>query len=569
MDALAAFDHALAKRPDFAEAWVGRGNALILSRGLDEALACFDKAIELRPDLPATWNGRGLALCQLDRYQDSLAALDRALTLDNQLVGAWINRGDVLKLLGLFDDGLASYQRALDLDPTLEQPLIGMGQIILARGDAKEAMRLFDLALSIKPNETAISSKIFALDFLEGTDFAQHQDARDAWWRIVGSNVAQMPAPPAINRDPGRRIVLGYVSADFRRHSAAYSFGPILRQHDLSGFEVVCYDNATVGDDLTLEFQKAANRWRHVSQMSDDKLAQQIRDDGVDILIDLSGHSNGDRLAVFARKPAPVQVTAWGHATGTGMPAMDYLVCRSRRGASGVPPLLRRTNLTICHASLPPTSPARPPKFEAADAGPRTCHLRSLQPSAKAHRCRNPALVESDRQRSRLSAAGEEQRPGAGRPPPNYAEKFASFGIESDRLSILGSTPRDEHLAAIEGVDICLDPFPQNGGVSTWEALRMGVPVVCMLGSWITNRLSASIVSSVGLRDWAAETENEYLEIACRFAAAPDQLQALRRSLPDRIAASPAGDLAAYTRAVEAAYRAMWTEFCNKPIPPA
>jgi predicted O-linked N-acetylglucosamine transferase (SPINDLY family) len=126
-----------------------------------------------------------------------------------------------------------------------------------------------------------------------------------------------------------------------------------------------------------------------------------------------------------------------------------------------------------------------------------------------------------------------------------------------------------EHLTAIQGVDICLDPFPQNGGVSTWESLRMGIPVVCMLGSWISSRLTASIVSSIGLRDWVAETEDEYLEIARKFAAAPDDLLALRRSLPDRIAASAAGDLDAYTRAVEAAYRAMWTEFCNGPMSPA
>jgi predicted O-linked N-acetylglucosamine transferase (SPINDLY family) len=145
-------------------------------------------------------------------------------------------------------------------------------------------------------------------------------------------------------------------------------------------------------------------------------------------------------------------------------------------------------------------------------------------------------------------------------------DKFASFGVHNDRLTILGSTPRDEHLAAIRGVDICLDPFPQNGGVSTWEALRMGVPVVCMLGSWITNRLSASIVSAIGLHDWVADTEDGYLEIARKFATAPDHLRQLRRTLPDLIEASAAGNLDAYTRAVESAYRTMWTRFCATTV---
>jgi predicted O-linked N-acetylglucosamine transferase (SPINDLY family) len=298
--------------------------------------------------------------------------------------------------------------------------------------------------------------------------------------------------------------------------------------------------------------------------MSDDKLAELIRDDGIDILIDLSGHSNGERLAVFARKPAPIQVTAWGHATGTGMPAMDYLFadpvvvppeCHrffaeriydlpcviaaealETRSTNLEPPMLERGHVTFGVFN-------RPEKF--TDGAIRLWSRVIDRVPGSRLLIKGGGLEQEDRRRA-------------------YAEKFASSGIGEDRLTILGATPRDEHLAAIQGVDICLDPFPQNGGVSTWEALRMGVPVVCMLGSWITNRLSASIVSSIGLRDWVAETENGYLEIARKSAAAPDQLRALRCSLPDRIAVSPAGDLAAYTRAVEAAYRAMWTEFCDR-----
>jgi predicted O-linked N-acetylglucosamine transferase (SPINDLY family) len=149
----------------------------------------------------------------------------------------------------------------------------------------------------------------------------------------------------------------------------------------------------------------------------------------------------------------------------------------------------------------------------------------------------------------------------------SLADKFARHGIAANRIDFHGTTSRDDHLRALNEVDICFDPFPQNGGVSTWEALQMGVPVVAKLGNSIVSRLSGSILASIGLADWAGESSNDYVDIALRFAAMPDYLRELRHALPDRIAASPAGDNAAFARSVEHAYRTMWQDYCRRAAP--
>jgi predicted O-linked N-acetylglucosamine transferase (SPINDLY family) len=563
--ALEDFDRAIAIQPDLAEAWVGRGNALVILRKFPDALTCFDRAIAINPALAAAFIGRGACLYELGRHQDAVEATDHARTLDDQFIGIWLTRGDALLQLQRYDEALASYHRAAEIDSKAAEPLLGMGHIQQASGDLQGAMQFYERANENKPNLTAISAKIFLMDFMADAGFAEHQKIRGDWARALSPKIVRLPPSRSINRDSNKRLVLGYVSGDFRMHSAAFSFGSVLRQHDKSQFEVVYYSNSVLTDDLTFHFEKMADRWRHVPYTTDDELAKMIRDDGVDILVDLSGHSEGNRLAAFARKPAPIQVTAWGHATGTGLPAIDYFFA----DPITVPPDCRRyfaeriydlpciipTDVVDIHLA-----PIAPPVFERGHVTfgvfnrPSKISDPAVQVWAK--------LINSV-PNARLMIKG----PGLENERANRAlmERLGAAGIGSDRVTLLGATIRKDHLATIQSVDICLDPFPQNGGVSTWEALRMGVPVVCLLGPWISSRLSASIVSAIGLPEWVADSEYSYLEIARQFASAPDRLRELRNALPAMIEASPAGNVTAYTRAVEAAYRTMWTEFCKSP----
>ena len=528
-----------------------------------EALARFDKAITLKRDFAEAYNDRGLVLQDLRRLDEALASHDSAIALKPDFAAAYINRGNALLDLKRPAQAFESFEKAIELKPDFADAYNNRGLALLELNRPAEALASFDKAIAVKPDfGFAISNKIFALDFMKQFSFAEHWTARDEWWQRVGSKIALTASPKAPrDRDPARRIVLGYVSGDLRQHSAGYAFRPLLENHDRSRFEIVCYSNSFIEDDVTGEFQQIAHRWRNILRVSDDDVAAQIHNDGIDILIDLSTHTRGHRLEVFARKPAPIQAT-W--SLGTGVQTIDYLL---------TDPILVPAECSrffaekICY--LPCAVPTAALSGDSAALGePRsssTGHVtfgifnRPEKFSNDAIRLWSRILAAIPDARLVLKASGLEL---ASRSEP-IAKAFADHDVAVDRLTFLGSTPRVQHLKAYQGVDISLDPFPANGGVSTWESLLMGVPVVCMLGTWISSRVSASIMSAIGLRDWVAENEEEYLAIACKYASVSQHLRQLRRSLPDLIAASPAGNVSAYTRAVEDAYQSMWQDYCR------
>jgi predicted O-linked N-acetylglucosamine transferase (SPINDLY family) len=332
----------------------------------------------------------------------------------------------------------------------------------------------------------------------------------------------------------------------------------VLESHDRTRFEVICYSTSVRQDAATDSFRRMADRWREVWSFPDDQLADCIRSDKVDILIDLSGHTAGNRLRTFARKPAPVQVTAWGFATGTGLPSIDYMFS----DPVALPPTNRPFfaeqiyDLPCLLIMEPPPAEFRCVEPPVLSTGCITYGLfnrvskfsdhtiavwaQILQGDTTARLLIKDASIDQDSIRRML------------------LEKFGAHGLGPERIVLLGKTSREDHLKAYGQVDICLDPFPQNGGISTWEALYMGVPVVAKLGTTIASRCAGAILSAVGLGGWAATDEAQYVEIA--LSATPERLRTLRGALPAMIAArcSPG----AYTRSVEDAYRAMWTAYC-------
>jgi predicted O-linked N-acetylglucosamine transferase (SPINDLY family) len=357
--------------------------------------------------------------------------------------------------------------------------------------------------------------------------------------------------------------VIGYVSSDFREHSAAQAFGPTLSNHDRSQVEVVCYSCWPGEDERTREFKRLADKWRDASRYSDDRLADEIRRDRIDILIDLSGHSSGNRLAVFARKPAPIQVTAWGHATGTGLATIDYLFS----DPVALPPAARRGFSEKIY-DLPCLITMTPPPYDLPPTDPPVLSRQFVTFGMfnRLIKISEPAIavwaqVLQRVPHSRLLVKGA----GLSDALQNQLQgQFESHGVRSERIGFLPLTPRKEHLLAYDEVDICLDPFPQNGGVSTWEALHRGVPVVAMLGNTIPNRLSGAILSSIGMSGWVGANVEEYLEIAVKYAGMPEDLRQLRHELPGMIENSASGNGVCYARAVEAAYREMWVSYCER-----
>ncbi len=598
-EALASYDEAIALNPDNAEVHSNRGNALLELGRFDDAVASYDAALDVNPDNIGALCSRACALIELRRLDEAVASCDKAIALSPDHAPALNNRGNALTNLKRFDEAMASYDKTLAAKPDFPAALVGRGAIFLAagrfaeafaalnqalaikpdyfkalmqlaswherQGNTEAAMSCYDRALAIRPDYTeGISNKIFILDSAPNIGFEEQQEARKHWWRQVGANIAARSQPHHGNsRDPARRIILGYVSSDFRIHSAAFCFKPVLENHDKTRFKVICYSCSTAQDGLTKDFKRIADTWRDASQWSDDRLAGQIRADQVDILIDLSGHTAGNRLAVFASKPAPVQVTAWGHATGTGLPTIDYLFS----DPVGIPENVRHLfaekiyDLPCLITVLAPPAGLRPVDPPVLRKGHVTFGVfnRPNKMSDEAVAVWAHILRSAPQSRLLIKHFGFDDELVRSL----LIERFAKWDLSADRIDFLGSSSREEHLIAFENVDICLDTFPLNGGVSTWEPLHMGVPVVAKLGNSMPSRLGGAILSSVGMSQWVAKSAHEYAAIALTHAARPDDLKTLRHELPTRIATSPAGNAAQYTRAVEQAYRAMWEDYCG------
>ena len=565
VEAVTSCDRALALRPNYPEAHSNRANALCQLRRFDEALASCNKAIALRPGYADALSNRGDALTELGRFDEALASYDQALALRPKLSAAWVGRGNVFLNLNRYGEAFAAFQQALAVKPDSLKALAQLAHYYERHGRMEEAIACYDRVLAVKPDfSEVISNKIFSLDLVPQTGFAEHQEARKEWWRRVGAKIAAQPSLQHTNDpDPTRRLVLGYVSADFRRHSAATTFWPVLANHDKSRFEVVCYSCSTIRDDITQDFERVADRFIDVSQLSDEDLVARVRADNVDILIDLSGHSGGNRLRVFARKPAPVQVTAWGHGTGTGLPTMDYLFSDPVTIPDAVRPLYAEKIYDLPCVIMSALPPIELPRH---DPPVLTNGYLTFGVFNRITKVSDDAVAAWARVLHGVPEAKLLMKDGAYDEPQIrdlMRQRFVARGIAGERIDFLGPSPREQHLAAFARTDIALDPFPQNGGVSTWEALHMGVPVVAKLGHTAPSRLSGAIITSIGLADWVAETVDDYVALAVKFAGMPELLAGLRRDLPGKIAAAPSGNGTLYTRAVERAYRSMWEEYCR------
>jgi len=426
-------------------------------------------------------------------------------------------------------------------------------------------MGSYDRALAIAPDHpSAATNKLYSLDFVSEFGFAEHQQARRDWYRSLPNSISGGAAPYSNVADAARPLVLGYVSADFNDHSAAACFGPVLKRHDRRQFQVVCYSGVAEEDAITEEFRRSADKWRCVSELSDEALAEQIRADGIDILVDLSGHTSGNRLLVFARKPAPIQVSAWGAATGTGIPAIDYLFSDPVAIPASVRPLFAETVY-----DLPSLITIEPP-----ESAPAVAQLPSLSRGAITFGCLN-RLSKVSQTALELWARILKAVPGSRLllkdreldSPVMQArmrDTLAKPGIGAERIELRGGSSHKDHLAAYNEVDITLDPFPFNGGISTWESLWMGVPVVTKLGNSVPSRISGAILHAIGMPEWVAGDEDEYAALAVRQAGDLQRLAELRRGMRERILASAAGNVDRYTRAVEAAYRKMWCDYLER-----
>jgi protein O-GlcNAc transferase len=564
-DAAACFRRALALNPDFADAHNSLGVAL-KDADMAEAAACFRRALRLRPDYVEAHNNLGNALAGLGRLDQAVASFRRAIELRPDYVEAHGNLGDALRNSGKLTAAAAAYRAALARDADYAEAHHGLGNALVDQCRLDEAIACYRGALARKPDSAAFhSSLLFALNYHDGpSPEALHAQAR-RW----NEQHAGHPPPEASfpnDRTADRRLRIGYVSPDLRRHSVAHFLEPLLRAHDHRTVEVFCYAEVARPDAVTQELKALADHWRITVGMSDAAVAERIGSDRIDILIDLAGHSAGNRLPVFARKPAPVQVTWLGYPGTTGLATIDYRLVdaisdpEQDRAAWSSETLVRLADGFLCYRAPPGAPPARVSDSKILTFGsfnnPTKLSASTLDVWAA-------LLVRLPQARLLLKGL-----PFADAPTRALFETgFAERGVTPERLVLVGHIDDDAaHLAHYHQIDIALDPFPYNGTATTCEALWMGVPVVALRGDRHAGRVGASLLTGLGLDELIADDAGQYIEIAAALAADRAKLAEWRGILRARMAASPLCDAEAFARKIEAAYRAMWRAWVLKQV---
>ena len=462
----------------------------------------------------------------------------------------------------------AAYRRAIELKPDYAEAHINLGNALKDQGRLAEAEAMYRRAIDLKPDfAKAHSALLLLLNYRPATDpsalYRAHREWRDRYARHL-----ERPARPYDNtRDPERRLRVGYVSPDFRTHSVSFFFEPLLAAHDRAAVELFCYAEVKHPDDTTSRLKTLADYWRSTLGLTDDGVGDLGRADGMDVLVDLAGHTGDNRLLVFARKPAPVQVTWLGYPSTTGLSTID---CRltdaiadpeEGSGACHSETLVRLPGGFLCYKApevAPEVSPlpARTTGFVTFGSFNNSSKVTPEVVAVWARimrRIPGSHLLLKSRQ---FADATTRQR---------YVKLFVGYGIDAPRIRLLPNAPSlEKHLGTYSRVDIALDTFPYNGTTTTCEALWMGVPVITLRGDRHAGRVGASLLARVGLAELIAENEEAYVETAVSLAGDRGRLEALRTGLRARMSASPLCDPAGFARQVEAAYREMWKQWCRK-----
>lgn len=566
------FDIALAdcrnvadRRPSSAVAHFNLGNVYQALGQLDDAIGCYRRALDAQPDFLPALNNLGTALQAADRAEAALACFERLTAATPEDGEAHGNHAIALKDVGRLGDAIARFARTLALKPDHADTHNNLGLALMAQGRLDQANVCYRHALAIKPGHAGAHSNLLLCMQYDAASTGRIILAESrAWAERHGRFVPGMPFANA--RDPARCLRVGYVSADFRTHSVSYFFEALLAAHDPARVEATCYADVTQPDRVTRRLELAARHWRPIFGRSDDDVAAQIRADGIDILIDLAGHLGNRRLALFARRAAPVQATWLGYPGTTGLAAIDWRITDEIADPPGpaddehAERLMRLPTPFLCYRP-----PDDAPAVDARNADlPITFGSFNNLPKVTAATVALWAPVLGALPDARLllksaSLADPETR-------ARYADLFADCGIAADRIEMVPWVMDSAgHLGLYRRVDIALDTFPYHGTTTTCEALWMGVPVVTLAGARHAARVGASLLGTVGLDELVATTPADFQRVAIALAVDRPRLAALRSELRARAAASPLCDARGFAGRFEIALRAMWRQWCEVP----
>ena len=536
-------------------------------RRLEEAeryLQAFEAAVpgDIRgPSTRAIIAGeRGLA-------DEAEAAFERALAINGKDFGTLVNYGNLLMRDGRMTEAAKLFARALELQPDRGEVVSNLATLRQAQARHAEADALFRKAVELKPDwQLGWSNRLFSLNYLDNVSAAEIAREHIAWGERFADPRGPADAPAPRAPDPERKLRVGYVSPDFGPHPVTYFLAPLLSAHDRTRFEIHCFD-AAEGDSGWRDILKShCDAWHGIASLDDEEAARLVHAQGIDILVDLAGHTKGNRLLVFARRPAPIQLTWLGYPNGTGMRAMDGRITDEIADPPGMSDDWTRERLVylphgfLCY--LPhPNAPDVGPVAEERKEGIVFASFNKLAKVTDTT-LRLWARVMDRVAGSRLLLKAAALRDAA--TVEDLSHRLEACGIDPARVEFLGRDPgMDGHLARYRHVDIALDTLPYNGTTTTCDALWMGVPVVTLAGDRHAGRVGASILTRIGAEAWIAADEDAYVAVAADLAEDVEARRRFRQDARERMRESPLLNATEFAMEMENAYRALWRKCCK------
>lgn len=600
-DAISVFQQALRLEPTYADGYYNLAVICHQQQRIDEAITYYRKAIHFDGSYPPSFNNLGTILHARGKTEEARALFQQAIGLNPGYADAHYNMGTVLQECGDLDGAKACYEKAISLNPRLIVAYNNLGNVIASQGKLEEAVLLFRRALETDPDSVLVLNNLGNVlkdqgklaeaetlcrkaveikpDFYEACSnflffshyslfntpeliYAEHVRLGERFDRISSSDTSTHRKVLS----PDQKLRIGYVSPDFREHSVAYFIEPVIREHTSSHCEVICYSHSFIHDHVTERIKQYADGWRDIARTSDEAAATMIRDDGINILVDLTGHTGNNRLPLFARKPAPVQVTWVGYPATTGLRSIDYKIVDSFTDPVGVTDhfyteqLLRLPETFLCYlpdsespdVCEPPALASGYISFGTFNNFPKISPLAVSMWQTLLHALPTSRLVVKAKSFSDNSVK------------KHFLELFKRAGIGEERIDLISWTPsRKEHLQLYSRIDIALDTFPYHGTTTTCEALWMGVPVITLEGDTHASRVGVSLLSNAGLAELIAHSTDEYISKAVALARDLGKLQSLRHTLRTMLSRSPLTDAKRFVHHLEKAYRSIWQRYCE------
>jgi len=572
-EATDAARRAIAMRPDYAPARRNLGDALAAAGQWTEAAESYKKLIELESarsggEAGAAADARmklAAVMNHLKKFDEAIALLYEAVKLTPRDLEPRDRLAGLFWEIGYMDQALAIARESVQNHPDSAKAHNNLAKVLMERGRLDEAVHGFAKAVELEPSDASMhSEKIFACMFHPDYDAAKLLDEAKQWETLHAPK--KTADPHANDPSPLRKLRIGYVSADFHDHVLGRNILPLMREHDRREFELFCYSDTTEFDRMNGEFRRFSHGWRDIAGLPAEKVAGLIRNDGIDLLVDLALHSGGNRLPVFALRPAPVQLTFGGYPGTTGLRAIDYRLTDPYLD----PPGLHDNEYVEQSIRLPQSfwcyDPAAMEVADVPEPGPPP----ALSAGHITFGCLNVFRKVNDgmmqlwaRIMSRVPDSRLMMMAPFGSHRAEFVNRMEKLGVTPDRIGFVDRGKRDTYLESYRLIDIALDTIPYNGHTTSLDALWRGVPVITLVGNTVAGRAGFSQASNLGLTELVARTLDEYISTASSLAGDLPRLAELRASLRGRMMASPLCDAVGWTRGIEAAYRRIWQQWCQ------